>query len=166
MQSKEKIPELFGSNVFNDAVMQQHIAKCGMLAHPGMPLPRAARQQVIRAERTGQVLRLQIRITLDAAFQRTEQLLSVSVYINYLVGLQIADINDLVDLVQDPQYIHIRISRLPLLRTLQWQLLQMMGDFFLPGANGAAAAQHSPHQNLGAPDMSKRTAPPRLIVAA
>lgn len=31
---------------------------------------------------------------------------------------------------------------------------------------GAAAAQHSPHQNLGAPDMSKRTAPPRLIVAA
>ena len=27
MQSKEKIPELFGSNVFNDAVMQQRLPK-------------------------------------------------------------------------------------------------------------------------------------------
>ena len=100
----------FPACVLDEAIMQQHIAECGVLAHPGVALPRAARQQVIRAELAGKRLVLQVLITLRTRFRFSQAGASAAVQIQKLIRFQVADVDDLINLIEDLWNLHTFFS--------------------------------------------------------
>ena len=88
--------------VVDDGVMEHNIAHSRMMAHPCMPLPLTVRQNLVGAKLTGRRYALQMLIALGTRLEAAEFCHAIAVQIQHFIGIQIADVDGLIDLIQYP----------------------------------------------------------------